>query len=280
MSKKVMIMLYHTLMKNKYLVFTDLDGTLLNHDDYSFAPANDALKFLESNKIPLILATSKTFCEVIELQKDLGIREPFIVENGAGIFIPSECVLAKELPFKEEWIKVSQAHSYIELRLFFTHMKRDFPIRGFGDMSILEVMELTGLDEKSAVNAMKRDFTEPFILEDITLLEQLRSEANVEGLDIVKGGRFFHLISLDQDKANAMLNLTHMYDEYHNISHTKIALGDSANDFTMLKKADIGVLIPLYDNSFSPLEAKSVKRADYPGPKGWNSAIKEIFDEL
>lgn len=265
-------------MKNKYLVFSDLDGTLLNHDDYSFKPAKEALDYLESQSIPLIIATSKTFSEVIALQKELKIKKPFIVENGAGIFIPSECVLAESLAFKEEWIKVSQAHSYIELRLFFTNMKRSYPIKGFGDMSLNEVVGYTGLKKEDAINAMKRDFTEPFVMEDISLVEELRKKANAEGLDIVKGGRFYHLISLDQDKANAMLNLTHMYDEYYNTEHKKIALGDSANDYTMIKKADTGVLVPLHDGSFSPIGTEAILKAKYPGPKGWNSSIKEIFD--
>ena len=267
-------------MKNKYLVFSDLDGTLLNHNDYSFAPANEALALLKSKSIPLILSTSKTFSEVVKLQKDIGIREPFIVENGAGIFVPSECVLAKPLTYKDDWIKVSQAHSYIELRLFFTSMKRFFPIKGFGDMSVSEVRALTGLNEQNSINAMKRDFTEPFIIGDESLVTSLKAKANLEGLDVVKGGRFYHLISLRQDKANAMLNLTHMYDEYHNTKHQKIALGDSANDYTMLLQADVGVLIPLHDGSFSPLGDTSVKKAKYPGPKGWNQSIKEIFDVI
>ena len=264
-------------MKNKYLIFSDLDGTLLNHDDYSFAPAKEALKFLKSNSISLILATSKTFHEVIELHKELEIRAPFIVENGAGIFIPSECVLAKSLPFAKDWIKVSHAKTYIELRLFFRDMKRHYPMKGFGDMTLEEVMELTGLSEKNAKNSMKRDFSEPFILSDLSCVNELKAKANAEGLDIVQGGRFFHLISLYQDKASAMLNLAHMYDEYHNVKHTKIALGDSANDYTMLQEADIGVLVPLHDGSFSPLDDKRVLKAKYPGPMGWNSSIKEIF---
>jgi mannosyl-3-phosphoglycerate phosphatase len=126
---------------------------------------------------------------------------------------------------------------------------------------------------------MKRDFTEPFIIEDESLIPSLKAKANLEGLDIVKGGRFFHLISMKQDKASAMLNLTHMYDEYYNKTHQKIALGDSANDFTMLLQADIGVLIPLHDGSFSSLDDKKIQRAKHSGPKGWNSAIKEIFND-
>lgn len=265
-------------MKKKYLVFTDLDGTLLNHSDYSFAPAKEALSLLKSRSIPLVIATSKTFSEVVDLQKELEIRQPFIVENGAGIFVPSECVLAKEQPFKEEWIKISKAHSYIELRLFFVSMKRRYSIKGFGDMSVEEVMEHTGLSHDESINAMKRDFTEPFLMDDENELEALKKEANEEGFDIVKGGRFFHLVSLLQDKANAMFTLAHMYEEYHNEKCVKIALGDSANDFTMIKRADIGVLVPLHDGSFSAIGNADIQRAKYPGPKGWNSSIMEILN--
>lgn len=265
-------------MKKKYLVFSDLDGTLLTHSSYSFAPAKEALSLLKSKSIPLILTTSKTFSEVVKIQKELQIREPFIVENGAGIFIPSECVLAKTLPFKEDWIKVSHSYSYIELRLFFTNMQREYPIKGFGDMSVEEVMSHTGLKQENALDAMKRDFTEPFIIDDFSYIQELKVKANKEGLDIVQGGRFFHLISLNQDKATAMLNLTHLYDEYFDCSHTKIALGDSENDFSMIKEADIGVLIPLYDGSFRPIGVDTVNKANYPGPTGWNSSIKDILD--
>lgn len=265
-------------MKTNYLVFSDLDGTLLDHNSYSFAPANEALAFLKSNSIPLILTTSKTFDEVVKLQKELSIHEPFIVENGAGIFIPAECVLAKGLAYKEDWLKVSHAKAYIELRLFFNDAKREFAIRGFGDMEVAEVMQLTGLDEESALNAMKRDFSEPFLFEDERELASFKKKANEEGLDVVKGGRFFHLVSLGQDKAHAMLCLTHMYDEYHSYTHRKIALGDSANDFTMIKEAEVGVLIPHHSGSYAPLKADGITLAKYPGPQGFNAAIKEIFN--
>ncbi len=265
------------MKKDNYIVFTDLDGTLLNHDDYDFSDAKEAIDYLGSQAVPIIIATSKTFSEVVKLQKEIGLHAPFIVENGAGIFIPSDCILADAMIYKDDWISVSHAHSYIELRLFFTSMKREYPIKGFGDMGVEEVMALTGLGEEGAIDAMKRDFTEPFVIDDSSLIEELKVKANIEGLDIVEGGRFYHLISLNQDKANAMKNLTHMYDEYHDTLHKKIALGDSANDFSMIKEADIGILIQRYDGSYAPIGNDDVRRAPFAGPKGWNSSIKEIF---
>jgi len=260
------------------LVFTDLDGTLLTHDDYSFDEANEVLTYIKSNKIPLVIATSKTYSEVVHLQAKLQIQCPFIVENGAGIFIPSDSILARNINANESYIKISQAQSYLELRLFFKQLQHRYAIKGFGDMKTQEVMDLTSLDESSALNAMKRDFTEPFILEGEVDMLSLLKEVHNEGLDVVKGGRFYHLISKNQDKAKAMKHLTHLFEEHFDRKLQMIALGDSANDFTMLKEADIGILIPHHDGTYAAINDESVRRAPFAGPKGWNATLKEIFD--
>jgi len=260
------------------LVFTDLDGTLLTHNDYSFNDANEMLTYIKSNKIPLIIATSKTYSEVVHLQEKLQIECPFIVENGAGIFIPSGSILATNINIDESYIKISQAQSYLELRLFFKQLQHRYSIKGFGDMSTQEVMELTSLDESSALNAMKRDFTEPFIVEGEVDILALAKEVYEEGLDVVKGGRFYHLIPKGQDKARAMKYLTHLFEEHFDRKLQMIALGDSANDFTMLQDADIGILIPQYDGTYADINDESVRKAAFAGPKGWNASLKEIFN--
>lgn len=70
------------------VIFTDLDGSLLNHEDYSFTAARPSIERIKTAGIPLIITTSKTRLEVERLQQEMGIREPFIVENGGGIFFP------------------------------------------------------------------------------------------------------------------------------------------------------------------------------------------------
>jgi len=70
------------------LIFTDLDGTLLDAAHYSFAPAQPALELIRSRGIPLILCSSKIRAEMEVIRNKLDIRHPFITENGGGIFIP------------------------------------------------------------------------------------------------------------------------------------------------------------------------------------------------
>lgn len=67
------------------LVFTDLDGTLLDHETYSFAPAAEALAALKARGVPLVLASSKTAAEIAELHRALGLGDtPAIVEKRRG----------------------------------------------------------------------------------------------------------------------------------------------------------------------------------------------------
>lgn len=74
----------NTKTKN-YVIFTDLDGTLLDHDTYSYEPANSALEKLRETKTPLILASSKTAAEIAPLRHELGFDAfPAIVENAPG----------------------------------------------------------------------------------------------------------------------------------------------------------------------------------------------------
>jgi predicted mannosyl-3-phosphoglycerate phosphatase (HAD superfamily) len=51
------------------LIFTDLDGSLLDHHTYSFAPAANYLDRLETQGIPVIPITSKTRAEVLVLRR-------------------------------------------------------------------------------------------------------------------------------------------------------------------------------------------------------------------
>jgi len=256
------------MIKDKIIIFTDLDGTLLDHTSYSYEPAMPMLDYIKTNKIPLIIVTSKTKDEVLRIQKLLDIEGPFIVENGAGIFMPG----------KEGYEMIAMGFEYGYIRSCFLKYATSVPILGFFDMKDEDVARYTNLSLENASDARKRTFTEPFILEDESRLEELRSMANEDELDIVKGGRFYHLITRGQDKANAIKFLIKDYEKNSDEDFKTIALGDSANDLSMLQSVDIPVLIPHPDGSFMACNIEGVTKAPFPGPKGWNTVLKEYFD--
>ena len=43
----------------KKIVFTDLDGTLLDLKSYSYARSREAVEFLQNREIPLVFCSSK-----------------------------------------------------------------------------------------------------------------------------------------------------------------------------------------------------------------------------
>lgn len=52
-----------------YLIFTDLDGTLLGHDTYTYTENLELIRQLK-RRYPIILCSSKTALEIKDLQKN------------------------------------------------------------------------------------------------------------------------------------------------------------------------------------------------------------------
>ena len=250
-----------------YLIFTDLDATLLDHKTYSFEKAREMLNYINTEKIPLIIVTSKTKEELLELQTKLQIKSPFIVENGAGIFLPRNSCFEQ----------INMGKTYKETLTFFNKHKEEYLLRGFFDMDVNEIEKLTNLDKKNASQAKKRDFCEPFIIENEAKIDDFKKLCIEEGFDVVKGGRFYHLISFGQDKANAVLEVKEIYETRFEKEYKTIALGDGENDITMLDSVDIPVLIKKHDGSFIDFNKKNLIKTDKIGPEGWNEALKGIL---
>lgn len=255
-------------LNNNYLIFSDLDGTLLDHESYSFEKAIPMLEYIKQNNIPLVLVTSKTKDEVLKLQKKLDLKAPFICENGAGIFIPDG---------ENNFEILAMGKLYDEVVEKFNEYAKDFNIKGFSQLSINEVAELTGLSIEKAKEAKARYFTEPFILNDVFKFNELKKRAIEDGFDIVKGGRFYHLITLGQDKAKAILKLKEYYETKNDITYKTIALGDGQNDLSMLDVADQGILIKRYDGTFVGFFKDGLIKTKHRGPEGWNESLKAIL---
>ena len=66
------------------MVFTDLDGSLMDHETYAFDEALPALEALAQGDIPVIVVSSKTRAEIIPLVSQLKLTGPIIAENGAS----------------------------------------------------------------------------------------------------------------------------------------------------------------------------------------------------
>ncbi len=260
----------------KYIIFTDLDGTLLDHDSYSFKEAKEALRLLQHKGIALVINTSKTKGEVLCLREELENSNAFIVENGAGVFFPKSVHHPRLEDFGDFHALVLGIKRQEILKIT-DPLQEKFGFTRFSDMSLVEVATVTGLSLEDARNAKQRDFTEPFILEDRTKLPQLETELP-ETIAITEGGRFFHFISKAQDKGKALLETQKIYEDLSQEKCISVALGDGKNDHSMLEVANKAVLIPKPDGSYENLDIKDAIHAPFPGPKGWNEVIKRLIE--
>ena len=264
------------------LIFTDLDGTLLDHHTYSFRGAEETLRRLRRLTIPLVLTSSKTKAEILKLQGALGLDEPFIAENGGGFFLPPGHTLLK---YKNLEI-VDRLHGkrfglpYSLIREVFLAVQPKYQIRGFGDMTTEEVMAATGLSRENALLAKERDFSEPFLFLAEPRLEELQKELSDHGLQVTRGGRFYHLMAAGQDKGLAVAAVTRLFQDDCPERIVTVGLGDAENDFSMLRVVDMPVLVPRPDGSFANLELPELRRAPYPGSRGWGDVIARILDDF
>ncbi len=259
----------------KTIIFTDLDGTLLNHDDYSFEDALEAIDLLKKKDIPIIFTTSKTKIEVELLQKKIGIKEPFITENGAAIFFPKDYkgLDLSKLKDYEDYKILQLGKTYAQILNFYNQYKDEFGMFGFSEMDNKEVSYYTGLDKKSAGFAKTRDFTEPFLLEDPSKLENLKNLALTYKIKITKGGRFYHLIGEKQDKGIAVKEAIKIFSKLYNSDINSIALGDGPNDIVMLEEVNIPIVIKAHDNTYIDINIKNQQKSSFKGPKGWNEMV-------
>ena len=254
------------------VVFSDLDGTLLDHRTYSHAAADPALERLQQLRVPLILASSKTAAEIIPLRRELGFDDcEAIVENGSGILEAHG-----ENGFTES--------KYLLIRQMLDRLPASIraQYQGFADWSAQRVSDLTGLPLAEAENARKRRFSEPGLWlgseeDKASFVEAITAM----GLVAQQGGRFLTL-SFGGNKAERMMEIAARHAKAGKAPFV-VALGDAPNDLAMIEQADLGVIIPNPAHAgIPPCKGEAtgrIIRAEAAGPKGWNQVIMALLDQ-
>jgi mannosyl-3-phosphoglycerate phosphatase len=265
------------------VVFTDLDGTLIDHDTYEFKEAETALGTLRQRSIPVIICSSKTRAEIEFYRRRMNLDSPFIVENGGAIFIPGGTLDPKGEGFatKGSYRVIELGKPYAWLCNTWKEIKAKEKLRmtGFCEMKTEEIVAYTDLPPQEARLAAMREYSEPFVFHDTAgrfeIFERLMQQ---RGLQITKGGRFFHVTGRN-DKGKAVRILTKVFAQtYPNRKLVTVGLGDSTNDVPMLKHVDIPVVIRKKSGEWEPMEGiDSLVYSQAPGPEGWAEAINRIL---
>jgi len=265
----------------KLIIFTDLDGTLLDPETYSFEPAQPALHLIRQKGIPLVLSSSKTRAEIELYRQKLGNDHPFISENGGAIYVPKDYFSFQfRYDRKLDWYFVLELGTfYLQIIEVLESVRKETGVRikGFSDFTAKELESLCGLSMEEAGFAKKREYDEPFTIEGGEKeIEIVKRKIEERGMNYVWGGRFHHILGKN-DKGKAVEVLKELYEKEF-LSIQTVGIGDSLNDLAMLSAVDHPILLK---GKADPLpevlsSIRNLTVRDGRGPKVWNEAVLDV----
>jgi mannosyl-3-phosphoglycerate synthase len=248
------------------------------------------LRKIQTRDIPVIFCSSKTRAEQMLLRQELGVHDPFIVENGAAIFVPKGyfrlphsydrvlgdyLVIDLGVPYLELKSKLAQVLETVKARLLKNAWLGSLSVVTFGELSVEEIALETGLGLKAAEAAKQREYSETMKLHGSRqATEFLLSELKKIGLTYSFGGRFY-TISGGNDKGKAVRTLTELYKlNFGAVISTGV--GDSENDAPMLAAVDRAALVQNQSLRWTKIKLPQLAFVKGVGPEGWARALSEL----
>ena len=268
------------MKKRKILIFTDLDGSLLNHNNFEFKEIKDFILNCISNGIKIIPNTSKTEEEIQVFLEQLGQNLPFVVENGAAIH--NLDLVHPKIKFKNNSIIFSRSLSEI-LEQFKKNIPIDFQKRCFflKDMSFIEQMKILGLNRKYLPFALNRYYSMPLVFDGSKkIINEFTSLLKKIGMKLHEGGRIYN-ISDDCSKGKAITTLIEILENDLDYKTHTIVIGDSPNDISMLNVCDQPCVIPLPNKkNLCHLKDHKIIRATQSAPLGWEEVVRASLKKI
>jgi len=269
------------------MLFTDLDGSLLNHFDYNFDAAVPLIRELQNNGTPVIPNTSKTANEIALICSEVGLSDGFICENGAAVYLPKTLSVSPEDDFDDcgdYWRKAfvqPRSHWQAILATVPEHLTDCF--KSFAELGVSGIMEATGLPEENALLSSQRQFNEPLMwlgseAEKTEFIEFMEDK----GATLLQGGRFLH-VGGNCDKSTAMNWYAAYFKHQKGITEdiSTIAIGDSGNDIAMLEAATAAVVVKAPEKPYPEITKDSaVFYTQAIAPEGWDEGVRAAINAL
>ncbi len=263
----------------RQVLFTDLDGTMLDLYDYTYDAALPALDAVKRKGIPVVFCTAKTLAENEYYRAEMGLKDPFIVENGGAIFIPDD-YFSFEFECKKTggYCVVELGAFYSELRKALTEIREEtgFKITGFGDMTAEEVAADANLSVEQAKRAKAKHYNESFIFDEPKDKEAiLFDKISAKGFSYTHGGRYYGIHGKNADKGKAVKILTKLFTQEYGAVKT-IGIGDSMNDIPMLKVVDQPAAVRNKKGGWLDISLPNLYKAKGEGPVGWVEVVEKF----
>ena len=261
------------------MFMTDLDGTLLGHDDFSFASIRDDILALLRSGVTMVPNSSKTSREISAFCDELGASLPFICENGAALVNRR----LFDLPAAPDSPDVVGLAPDRLMALWDRHIEASLKrhCHFLADLGQAEQAWHLGLRGAALKQAMARDYSAPFVFTGPDPeFSDLQQQAGNAGLAIKRGGRVCNL-SAGHDKSGFTGALRAEY-QATGAELVIVGFGDGENDIGMLETSDIACIVPRPGHP--PLTLASppptVITARRTAPEGWLEAARQALSIL
>lgn len=262
------------------IIFTGLDGMLLPIEKHDYEPIISVIRELQQQNIPLIPVTNNTRAEVEELSRKIGLNDPFVVEQGSGIFIPesNSNFTAPETSNVENYHLYQLGCSYTEARAALKAVQEEMSkiLRGFGDMDEDNIQSLMGLSLAAARRAKAREFSEYFVTPSRIAVSTLQEIATEYGFKILPKNDLSLIMGGKADPQQAIQWLKQNYQADSDTKITTVGLGSTEQDLALLEAVDIPIVIPNPEGIEPSFADKPWQTASVPGSLGWVESVNYI----
>ena len=269
-------------MKYK-IIFSDIDGTLLNGDRTLSEATIRQVKRLKST-IPFILVSSRMPDQMYHIQRDLGIEGlPLIAYNG-GLVLNGEKVLHSTVipyPILKEIVIINEEKFGGEIHISFYHNNEwyvpqyDQWAKREESITLVTPTVRPNREVLSRWEAEQKGAHKLMLMGEKSLIEsmfQLLNEKYTSVMQIYRGKDTY--IELSDISISKLTGVKIVLDEVYHLSLSEtIAFGDNYNDLEMLKGVGCGVAV---DNARDEVKAVAKYLTDHHSKDGVASFLEKL----
>jgi mannosyl-3-phosphoglycerate phosphatase family protein len=278
------------LLAPRQLVFSALEGALVDARTDSFSGAEEALSELHRRNIPFILLSPRTRAEVEPVRRKLEHNHPFITENGGGVFFP-DGYFNLRIPGAVRvgrYFCIAQGRPYDEVCDTLNEVAQEcgVGVTGFRDMNAREISANMGLRPRAAGLARDREFEELFFFTsaDAVAIARFVAAARERGFDARPGSTFWRFSS-GCDTGRAVRVVAQLFRQATRLKLRLIGIGAGNEDLPWLQAMDQAILLSGSQRSEETTsdatqirpQARKVTKIESTGAAGWAQAIFNII---
>ena len=264
------------MKKKQIVIFTDLDGTLLDKNTFKFDKIEKYFRELILKNIIIIPNSSKTEAELLDFNKQYNLNLSFIAENGSSIHrlnlihknLPEKILLSKPT---DEIYKIYKQNitPYLNKKITFIL-----------NLKSKEQEEIFSLPLNKITLAIKRNHSLPIIFNgNETEKNEFNKIMNDSGLTIQTGGRIMNICD-NVNKSKAISKTIELINTKMNDQIVTIGVGDNQNDIEMLRHTDFACLVKNDKFDSSLINIENLIKSSEPSPQGWADVIKMALQKI